>query len=189
MRAAIALAAIGLGAAGLGAQSKYADPDAPNVQAAARAALPRAKILNIVGVTRGVDATLKDLGAKVVGREIRIALSADVLFDFDSYALRTAAADSLRKVADVLNEYSTSPALIEGHTDGKGTDQYNQTLSDRRADSVKRWLVEKGGVSSSRMTAKGWGKTKPIAPNAKPDGSDDPEGRQKNRRVEIVVQR
>jgi photosystem I P700 chlorophyll a apoprotein A2 len=168
---------------------KYRDPDSPEVQAAARAALAHAKILDVVGITRGIEGTLKDLGAKVSGQEIRIALSADVLFDFDSFALRADASNALRKVADVLKEYAKSPVLIEGHTDGKGADQYNQTLSERRADSVKRWLVEQGRIDGSRIQTKGWGKMRPIAPNAKPDGSDDPEGRQKNRRVEIVVNR
>jgi outer membrane protein OmpA-like peptidoglycan-associated protein len=132
---------------------------------------------------------LKDLGAKVTGQEIKIELSADVLFDFDSFALRSEAEDPLRKVADVLKDYPKSPVIIEGHTDGKGTDQYNQTLSDRRAESVKRCLADRGGVESGRVTTRGWGKTKPVAPNTKPDGSDDPEGRRKNRRVEITVRR
>jgi outer membrane protein OmpA-like peptidoglycan-associated protein len=77
--------------------------------------------------------------------------------------------------------------LIEGHTDGKGTHAYNMTLSDKRAASVKSWLVQNGGVVASRITTRGWGETKPVAPNKKPDGSDDPAGRQKNRRVEITI--
>ncbi len=185
----VALVALAVAERHTAAQAKDRDPDSPAMQAAAQAALAHAKVLNIVGVTRGIDSTLKDLGARVVGREIRIALSADVLFDFDSYALRPAAADSLRKVADVLKEYPTAPAIVEGHTDGKGADQYNQTLSERRADAVKTWLVEKGPVDAGRLKARGWGKTRPVAPNTKPDGSDDPDNRQKNRRVEIVVER
>ena len=172
----------------LGAQ-KYREADAPEVQAAAKTALARAKILNIVGIARGIDRTLDDLGARIIGREIHIALSADVLFDFDSFALRAAASDSLQKVAAVLNEYASSPVLIEGHTDAKGTDQYNQALSVHRAESVKRWLVDRGGVGGDRLTTRGWGRSKPVAPNTKPDGSDDPDGRQKNRRVEITVQK
>jgi outer membrane protein OmpA-like peptidoglycan-associated protein len=75
--------------------------------------------------------------------------------------------------------------LIEGHTDGKGNDQYNQKLSERRADAVRRWLAEHGIAAA--MTTHGWGKTRPVAPNTKPNGADDPDGRQKNRRVEITV--
>jgi outer membrane protein OmpA-like peptidoglycan-associated protein len=77
--------------------------------------------------------------------------------------------------------------LIEGHTDGKGTHPYNIKLSENRAASVKKWLVENAGVSGSRITTRGWGETKPVAPNTNPDGSDNPAGRQKNRRVEITI--
>lgn len=166
---------------------KPKDPDSPEVQAAAKAALPNAKVLDIVGVTSGIQGLLKDLNAKVTDRQVKIALSADVLFDFDSAELKPQAAETLGKVASVLKDYGQAPVTIEGHTDGKGTDAYNQPLSERRAEAVKKWLVNPGGVSAARMTTKGWGKTKPIAGNTKPDGSDDPEGRQKNRRVEITV--
>jgi photosystem I P700 chlorophyll a apoprotein A2 len=60
-------------------------------------------------------------------------------------------------------------------------------LSENRADAVKAWLVKNASIAGSRITTQGWGETKPVAPNKKPDGSDDPEGRQKNRRVEIVL--
>lgn len=133
-----------------------------------------------------VKAALKDLGARVTEREIKIDLSADVLFDFDKAVLRPEAGSALEKVAAVMNTYPKASALIEGHTDGKGSDQYNQRLSERRADSVRHWLAAAG--VKTRMSARGWGKTKPVAPNTKPDGSDDPVGRQKNRRVEITVQ-
>jgi len=175
-----------LGAAGLAAQEPSAEQEA----------LKRAKVLtisgevrDIVGITRGVDSALKDLGAKVVGQEIRIELSADVLFDFDKAELRPDAVPSLEKVAAVLREYPSAPVLIEGHTDSKGADAYNQTLSEKRAASVKDWLVENAGIDPARLSTRGWGETKPVAPNTKPDGSDDPEGRQKNRRVEILVKK
>lgn len=169
------------------AQTKYADPDSPAVQAAARAALPHAKIVDIVGMTSGIQGVLRDLNAKVSEHAVKIELDADVLFDFDKSSLRPAAADSLREVSEVAKNYGSSPVLIEGHTDGKGTHAYNMTLSDKRAESVKSWLVQNGGVAASRITTRGWGETKPVAPNTKPDGSDDPAGRQKNRRVEITI--
>lgn len=165
----------------------YTDPDSPEVTAAARAALAHAKILDIVGISLGIEAVLKDLGAKITDREIHIDLSADVLFDFDQYSLRPAANESLGKVAQVASNYPEAPLAIGGHTDGKGTHAYNMTLSDNRAAAVKQWLVGNGGVKASRVTTKGWGETKPVAPNKKPDGSDDPEGRQKNRRVELTL--
>jgi photosystem I P700 chlorophyll a apoprotein A2 len=173
---------------------KYPDPDSPEVQAAARAALPHAKVVDIggkvvtiVGVTSGIQSVLQDLKAKVTAHEVKIELNADVLFDFDKFSLRSEAADSLREVGEVAKSYGNSPVLIEGHTDGKGAHTYNMKLSDNRAAAVKSWLVENAGVSASRITARGWGETKPIAPNTKPDGSDNPAGRQKNRRVEITI--
>ncbi len=166
---------------------KYPDPDSPAVQAAAKADLPNAKILTIVGVSSGIQSLLQDLKAKVTEHEIKIELDADVLFDFDKYSLRPAATDSLREVGEVAKSYGNSPVLIEGHTDGKGTHPYNMKLSDNRAAAVKNWLVQNAGVAAARITTRGWGETKPVAPNTKPDGSDDPEGRQKNRRVEITI--
>ena len=166
---------------------KYPDPDSPAVQAAAQADLPRAKVLAIVGGNKGIQSVLQDLKAKVTAHEVKIELDADVLFDFDKYSLRAETADSLREVGEVAKSYGNSPVLIEGHTDGKGAHPYNVKLSDDRAASVKSWLVQNAGIAPSRITTRGWGETKPIAPNTKPDGSDDPAGRQKNRRVEITI--
>ncbi|MBI4274751.1 MAG: OmpA family protein [Rhizobiales bacterium] len=152
----------------------------------------KAEVLEIRGLAAGLSAridplqaALKDLGATVKGKEIKIDLAADVLFDFDKADLRPEAGPALQKVASVMKAYPKASATIEGHTDGRGGDQYNQKLSERRADSVRRWLVEAG--VTTRMSSRGFGKARPIAPNAKPDGSDLPEGRQKNRRVEITV--
>jgi outer membrane protein OmpA-like peptidoglycan-associated protein len=189
----IATLLIGI-AMGAAAAEKYPGPDDPATLAAARAALPGAKVidlvpktLDIVGVSRGIDGVLKDLGAKVTAQEIRIELAADVLFDFDKHDLRAEALPSLQKVAEVLRSRAGSPVTIEGHTDGKGNEAYNQPLSEKRAQAVRQWLVKNGGASAAGITTKGWGKAKPIAPNTRPDGSDDPEGRKKNRRVEITV--
>jgi photosystem I P700 chlorophyll a apoprotein A2 len=147
------------------------------------------KVLDIVGVTLGLEAALRDLGAKVTKEEIRIELAADVLFDFDSAELRPAAQESLRKLASVVAGNPGRPVEISGHTDSHGADAYNQTLSEKRAASVKDWLVKQGGIEARRIHTKGLGETQPKAPNAKPDGSDDPDGRQQNRRVEIVIEK
>jgi outer membrane protein OmpA-like peptidoglycan-associated protein len=168
---------------------KYKDPDSPQVQAAAKAALANAKVLQIVGISRGIESLIEDLGGKVVGREIRLELAADVLFDFNKYDIRPVAVPTLQKVADVIKNYPKSLVRIEGHTDSIGADDYNLKLSDQRAGSVKTWLQSSGGIEGQRMSTKGWGESKPVAPNSKKDGSDDPEGRQKNRRVEIVITR
>ena len=76
---------------------------------------------------------------------------------------------------------------IGGQTYGKGGKEYNQKLSERRANSVKTWLVGHG--ASNQMNTQGFGDTKPVASNTKPDGRDDPDGRQKNRRVEITLKK
>ena len=169
------------------AQGKLSDPDSPEVQAAARAALSHAKILDIVGLTLGIDGVLKDLGAKVTEQEIKIELAADVLFDFDKFNLRSEATNTLQKVGQVVKSYPQAPLLIEGHTDGKGGHAYNIKLSEDRALSVKSWLTQSAGIQGSRITTRGWGETKPVAPNTNPNGSDNPEGRQKNRRVELTL--
>ena len=117
-------------------------------------------------------------------REVKIYLPADVLFDFDKADLRPEAGPVLERVAAVLRSDPTASATIQGHTDGKGSDQYNQPLSERRAQSVRLWLIADGVFNS--MTARGFGKTRPIAPNTLPNGADNPDGRQKNRRVEIT---
>ncbi|MGQ0733354.1 MAG: OmpA family protein [Acidobacteriota bacterium] len=103
--------------------------------------------------------------------------------------IRKDAEASLLKVATVVNANPGAKVSIEGHTDGRGADDYNQKLSEARAASVKQWLVASAKVDGASVATRGWGKTKPVAPNAKPDGSDDPEGRAKNRRVEIVVRK
>ena len=143
----------------------------------------------VSGKTQALTAALKDLGAKVTEQEIRIELAADVMFDFDKAELRPSAIPSLRKVGAVINGYPNAPIQIEGHTDSKGADDYNTKLSERRASSVKSWLVREDGVDGGRITTYGRGAARPVAPNAKPDGSDDPQGRQKNRRVEITLKK
>jgi outer membrane protein OmpA-like peptidoglycan-associated protein len=141
--------------------------------------------LGVAGKAEAVGAALKELGAKSTETEIRIELSSDILFDFDRAELRPQAVPHLEKVATILRSYPNSSSTIEGHTDNKGTRQYNQKLSVRRADSVKNWLLAQGVASP--MTTRGSAETKPVAPNSLPDGKDNPEGRQKNRRVEIII--
>jgi len=169
------------------AQAKYADPDSSTVEQAARMALPHARVLEIKGMTSGIQSVLQNLGAKVTAQEVKIEMDADVLFDFDKYTLRPEAADSLKKVGQVVQSYPNAPLLIEGHTDGVGTHTHNMKLSDDRAASVKNWLAQNAGVQQNRITTRGWGETKPIAPNKNPNGSDNPAGRQKNRRVELTL--
>ncbi|MBI4740869.1 MAG: OmpA family protein [Betaproteobacteria bacterium] len=168
------------------APEKYEDPDDARVHAAARSALPGAKIVAILLKVSGIDGLIQDLGARVSGQEIAIDLSGDVLFDFDKWLIRREAEATLTQVAALIAEYPRSRVRIDGHTDGKGDGAYNQKLSERRAGAIKDWLVARG-AKAANLAAKGWGRSKPVAANAKPDGSDNPEGRQANRRVEIRI--
>jgi outer membrane protein OmpA-like peptidoglycan-associated protein len=129
---------------------------------------------------------VQSLKLKETATETRIELPADIVFDFDKYDIRPSAADALKQVGDILRERARGAVRIEGHTDSKGTRAYNITLSERRAESVRRWFVEREGLGKLKFATQGFAETRPVAPNTKPDGSDDPEGRQKNRRVEIV---
>lgn len=130
----------------------------------------------------------QDLQVKETATEIRIELAADVLFDFDKSNIKPEAATALHSVAEIIRDKGKGRAVrIDGHTDGKGGDAYNQKLSERRADSVKQWLAQKEGLGAVKMTTQGYGAKRPVAPNTNGDGSDNPEGRQKNRRVEIVL--
>jgi outer membrane protein OmpA-like peptidoglycan-associated protein len=122
-------------------------------------------------------------------KEITIELPADVLFDFDKAEIRSDAALSLKEVARILREQAKGPVRVEGHTDAKGAAAYNQKLSEQRANSVVQWLTGTEGLASVKFATKGFGATKPAAPNTNTDGSDNPDGRQKNRRVALVFAR
>lgn len=115
---------------------------------------------------------------------ISIDLPADVLFDFDKAELRADAARSLDKAAELLKSYPQAPIDVVGHTDGKGGDAYNDALSQRRAAAVAAALQSRTGRP---IATRGMGKRQPVAPNTTPDGRDDPDGRQRNRRVQIVI--
>jgi outer membrane protein OmpA-like peptidoglycan-associated protein len=104
----------------------------------------------------------------------------DVLFDSGKYTLKSEAREKLAKVAGILLAYPGLNIQVDGHTDNVGGEEYNQTLSDQRAMSVRDYLVREG-VSTNSVTAKGFGKTQPIASN------ETSAGRRTNRRVELVV--
>ncbi|MEQ9619177.1 MAG: OmpA family protein [Deltaproteobacteria bacterium] len=139
--------------------------------------------------TEDIKGETQDLEITETDTEITIELSGDILFDFDKWDIREEAEPTLGNVAEVINRYGDSKVIVEGHTDSKGSDSYNQELSQKRADSVKSWLVKFGEVDEARVTTEGRGESEPVAPNSDSDGSDNPEGRQKNRRVEITVEK
>ncbi len=147
------------------------------------------KVRNIKKEIRQIKPFFKDLKVKVSEKEIKITISSDVLFDFDSAELRDKAKEKLSEIADFIKKYGAKEVLIEGHTDSKGSEKYNLKLSEKRAASVKKWLIENGNVNPYIIKTVGYGESRPIAPNTNKDGSDNPQGRQKNRRVEITAKR
>ena len=147
------------------------------------------QVEDLEGGVKPLEATESNLEVKESETEIRIELAADVLFDFDSADLRAEAEAALRNVAEIIRAHKGAAVRVEGHTDAKGSGSYNQKLSKRRAESVRDWLLGAEGLSGTGFEITGFGESKPVAANEKPDGSDDPEGRQKNRRVEIVVEK
>lgn len=112
--------------------------------------------------------------------EIDINLTNDILFDYNSYALRGESKSTLQNLADNFRKYSDEQISVEGHSDAVGSHEYNQRLSEQRADTVRNYLVDQG-VNGQRVTSVGFGETRPKATN------ETPEGRQLNRRVEIHV--
>jgi outer membrane protein OmpA-like peptidoglycan-associated protein len=109
----------------------------------------------------------------------------DALFDFDKAGLRGDAEETLAAAIPEIRKLGGKPARIEGHTDAIGSDSYNQKLSEQRAKTVRDWLAQRGAIPPATKI-EGFGKTKPVAANATEDGKDFPEGRQQNRRVEVV---
>jgi outer membrane protein OmpA-like peptidoglycan-associated protein len=127
--------------------------------------------------------------AREVVDGVVIYLPAIFQFDFDESTLTADTRKQLRAVAKLLLTNSTASRhiIVEGHTDAVGTDVYNHALSARRADAVVRELTA-AGVASSRITRRAVGAARPVEPNRKPDGSDNPEGRAKNRRVALLIE-
>jgi len=106
---------------------------------------------------------------------------ADILFDFNKATLRRDVEFNLVKIATILNQFGEMNVLVEGHTDAIGTDEYNLALSQKRAQAVSDFLASQG-VAAKRLSWEGYGKTRPVADN------DTDAGRQKNRRVDLVIQ-
>jgi outer membrane protein OmpA-like peptidoglycan-associated protein len=110
----------------------------------------------------------------------------DLFFIYDKDRLISESKPDLSKVIKYMQNNPDVKVVLEGHTDFKGELDYNQSLSEKRSLRVKNKLIA-AGIKSSRISTKGYGENKPIAPNSNPDGSDNPEGRQMNRRVEIKI--
>lgn len=111
---------------------------------------------------------------------IKFTLSSDLLFPTNSSYLTDKAKVELSKLTKIMKEKSAKNIRVDGHTDATGTVEYNVWLSDKRATSVKKFLQD-SGIPSSRITTQGLGQAKPVSDNK------TPEGRQKNRRVEVTI--
>jgi OOP family OmpA-OmpF porin len=111
----------------------------------------------------------------------KYCITLHIEFDIDKADIRPEYQDEVAKVGNFLKKYPDTTAVIEGHSDNVGAPEHNRDLSQRRAESVVTYLVEKFGIERSRLTAKGYGQARPIADNA----AD--EGKQKNRRIEAVI--
>lgn len=147
-------------------------------------------------VGKSVDPrTLKDLVTNITLDTIMILdrkavnekfVLENIYFGFDSTDIKPEAAAELDKLVQLLIDNPEIKIEMGSHTDSFGTSDYNIDLSRRRAESTTRYLISKG-IAPDRLTAKGYGETEPIAPNSNPDGTDNPEGRDKNRRTEFKI--
>lgn len=123
---------------------------------------------------------LRELNAKQTSRGLVITMG-DVLFSTNKSQLKSGGMRNMQKLADFLNEYPQHKVLIEGYTDSTGSENLNQKLSERRANTVRAALVDVAGIRSDRVTTRGYGEEFPVAAN------DTATGRQLNRRVEIII--
>lgn len=136
-----------------------------------------------IQVPKGIQAVKAQTEGKCIHR---VTVVGDALFDFDKSDLRADAEVTLAAAGPEIAKAGQHKVVVNGHTDSKGSDAYNNQLSEDRARTVRDWLASQRFVPADTATM-GYGEKQPVAPNANPDGSDSPEGRQKNRRVEIDI--
>jgi outer membrane protein OmpA-like peptidoglycan-associated protein len=129
---------------------------------------------------RELEDELENATVERVGEGIQVTFEGGILFGFDKADLTPTAKQNIRELAETLRKYPDTNVLIEGHTDDKGADDYNQSLSERRAQSVAQYAIAQG-VSASRINTKGYGEAQPVASN------DSESGRAQNRRVEVAI--
>lgn len=144
-----------------------------------RAQQQRQAALSAQDRVRALEGQLRELEAQQTERGLLVTLG-DVLFAFDKAELSAQAAPRMDKLASFLAQFPDRKVLIEGFTDSVGSDRYNLSLSERRAQATRDALVQRG-VDRTRIAARGHGKSHPVASNG------SPEGRAMNRRVEIVI--
>jgi len=135
-------------------------------------------------VIRRIESISGDIRTQETPDEVQVSLAADVLFAFDQSELTPAAAAQIDATAAQVQAESSGPVAIVGHTDSMGTDAYNLDLSLRRANAVRDALAIKAPGLTYEVS--GQGAAEPVAPNANDDGTDNPTGRARNRRVTIT---
>lgn len=169
----IANASTGRSAIRLEARTAEADAARRQAEISAAAAVQAAERMS------EMEKELAELNARKTERGLVITLG-DVLFDLNKAELKSGSERNVRRIAEFLQEYPERKALIEGFTDSTGSESYNQELSERRAEAVRRFLIA-NGVSSNRVSARGYGESNPVASN------ETAATRQLNRRVEIII--
>jgi outer membrane protein OmpA-like peptidoglycan-associated protein len=128
-----------------------------------------------------------EFGTTFISYLPKITIQLNIYYDFDKYKLSDTARQTIDDmVMPLFDIFPNGIVEIGSHTDNKGTDEYNIELSQKRSESVVSYLISKG-ISSERLVAKGYGMRNPIAPNTNRDGSDNPMGRQLNRRTEFRI--
>lgn len=160
----------------------------------------KATVLDVKGLSSDLNSNVSDLSAKASGlaarhdglsvradkAAVRVSMLGDVLFDFDKASIRSSAEPTLDDILRLAASVPSGTIVIEGHTDSKGSAAYNKTLSFRRANAVADWLASHG-MKKARLSVKGLGDSRPVAPNTLANGADNPDGRALNRRVEFVL--
>lgn len=141
----------------------------------------------LTGQISTLTSGISGLNVRVTDMATIIDLPADALFEFDKSTLTSEAVVQLSKAAEIIRKAPHGPIAIVGHTDSKGEDAYNQALSEARAKTVATWFGQQAGIRQRSFNISGMGEKQPIAPNSRPNGSDDPEGRTRNRRVEVII--
>jgi outer membrane protein OmpA-like peptidoglycan-associated protein len=168
-----------------------AEADAAAIRAKAEADALKAKEETARAEAQRAEKAAADLRAQLLEQFNRILETrdtprglvvnmGDVLFDFGKYDLRPEAREKLAKLSGIILAHSGLELAIEGHTDNVGSDDLNQKLSEKRADTVRAYLIQQG-LAEASVASRGFGETSPVADNS------TAEGRQRNRRVEIVV--
>ena len=141
------------------------------------------------GEVSGLSGEITDFRVEQTATATIVEIASDVLFAFDSADLSPSAPAQLARAADLIRQGGPGDVEVRGYTDAKGDDAYNLGLSERRAMEVAGWLRSTGGIDVARLKPRGFGEADPVAPNANPDGSDNPSGRAMNRRVTLVIPR